>query len=202
MRWSVIVSQTLHSTKAISRLFFSFKKTGDRVFRHTSAQMLILCSSPEKFYLLNTRFLFVSGRWVFGQLHPEHFVCPVPSLQCHCCHRPVAALQRGGEAISWRRPPLPHRLLASCQEDPADHPKRNLRECLINMVSEIKFRKLKMSVFLWGCNLVLKRHCVCNAKNNIVRKQGFKKRNQINFTVRAEIKKPEDKTVKSSAECK
>lgn len=73
-------------------------------------------------------FFFLSGRWVFGQLYTEHLVGPVPAFHCHGCHCPLAALQRGGEAVPRGRPPLPHRLLASCQEDSADHPARNLRE--------------------------------------------------------------------------
>lgn len=69
-----------------------------------------------------------SGRRVFGQLHPEHLVGSVPTLQRHRCYRPVAALQCGGEAVQGRRPPLPHRLLAALQEDTAGHPAGNLCE--------------------------------------------------------------------------
>lgn len=82
-----------------------------------------------------------SGRWVFGQLYSEHLVSRVPTLQCHCCHRPVAALQCGGKAVPRRRPPLPHWLLASCQEDPADYPTRNLCELLMDVAPEVKSKE-------------------------------------------------------------
>lgn len=73
-------------------------------------------------------FFLPSGLRVFGQLYPEHLVGSVPTLRCHRCYRPVAALQRGGKAVQGRRPPLPHRLLAALQEDTADHPAGKLCE--------------------------------------------------------------------------
>lgn len=88
--------------------------------------------SLKHIHLNMSPFPFSSGRWVFGQVYPEHLVCPVPSLHCHCFHRPLAALQRGRKAVPWRRPPVPNWLLASSQENLTDHPKRNLCECLID----------------------------------------------------------------------
>lgn len=127
----------------------------------TCFTLMWLCSpwSDAKFsliwwnisYLTTVLFSSSPGRWVFGQLYPEHFVDPVPTLRRHCRHRLVAALQRGGKAVQRRRPPLLHWLLASCQEDFADYPTRNLCKLLMSMSTVapvVKQRNVWLGLYL------------------------------------------------------
>lgn len=92
----------------------------------------------------STMSVLPTGRWVFGQLHPEHLVSPIPTLQRHSSHCPVAAFQCGGKAVPGGRPPLLRRLPASSQEDPSGHPTRNLRECSISVATQVKSRIPRM----------------------------------------------------------
>lgn len=99
------------------------------------------------------------GRWVFGQLYPEHFVNPVPTLRRHCCHRLMAALQRGGKAVQRRRPPLLHWLLASRQEDFADHSTRNLRKLLMSAPPVVPVVKQRNPSVAWSLALFFYAQC-------------------------------------------
>lgn len=72
--------------------------------------------------------IFLTGLWVFGPVHPDCAVGPLPTLPGHVLHCPLSGSQCGGKLLPGRRPPLPNPLPAACQALLTDSPARCLCE--------------------------------------------------------------------------